>query len=169
MGLHWMVSICKSMYQLYCTTESHSSGSVPCFLGQHLPLELSSWHPFLYQLCHYSPEETEGEQKFIFAAHTGRPLLAQVCHVEPASVAPYAGGAFWVWHTSNRMQAVHCELLCLTSLFLRSSLFSFVVCPFFRHPCTSLLLTRLLRDLQGNLCSLYFPLCITPLSSPPSS
>lgn len=61
------------------------------------------------------------------------------------------GGAFSVWHTSNRMLAVHCELLCLTPLFLRSSLFSFVVCPFFRHPCTSLLLTRLLRDLQGNL------------------
>lgn len=28
----------------------------------------------------------------------------------------------------------------------------------FRHPCKSLLLTRLLRDLQGNLCFFYFPL-----------
>lgn len=57
------------------------------------------------------------------------PLLGQVCHVEPASIAPYAGGVFWVWHSNNRMQAVYCKLLCLKSLFLRGSLFSFVVCP----------------------------------------
>lgn len=68
----------------------------PCQVLQGNICPLSSAHNTLYHLCHRPPEQLKREQKFIFSVHTGRPFLSQVCHVEPASIAPYAGGAFWV-------------------------------------------------------------------------
>lgn len=63
----------------------------PCQVlqGNICPPEHSSYHPLLYHLCHHPPpEQPMRKQKLIFTTYTGRPLLSQVCHVEPASIAP---------------------------------------------------------------------------------
>lgn len=152
-------------YQTFFISKTHSSWSMPDFAGQHLPPELSSQHPLLYHLCHRPPEHPKREQKFLFTVYTGRCLLRQVCHVEPAFIAPYAEGALWVWHSNNRMQAVHCELLCLESLLLQSSLFSFVVSPISDFPAH-----RSCWQASGETCevtsvSFIFP-CITSFPPP---
>lgn len=71
-----------------------------------------------------------------------------------AQQQPHAGCALWA---------------ALPRVFVLAELtFLFCCLLYFRHPSTSLLLTRLRRDLRGNLCFFYFPLH-HPLPSPPSS
>ena len=140
----------------------------PCQVlqGNICPPELSSQHPLLDHLCHHPPEKHERAEIYLRHLHryasfqSGVPCGTSIhrtlnwgSDLSVAQQQPHAGCALWA---------------ALLQVFVLAELtFPFCCLPYFRHPCTSLLLTRLRRDLRGKLCFFYFPLH-QPLHSLPS-
>lgn len=155
------------------TIHSHSSRSIPGFAVRHLPplslAELTTSFAVspLPIILQSSPKKKKSRQYRVVCPQRTSPW--QVCHVEPASTAPLAEGAFRVWHSINRMQTVHCMYAAQAFVHLELTFLYFLSAPHSRHPSTSLPLTRLQRDLQGNCCFLYFHLHppLPPQQQPP--
>lgn len=141
---------------------------MPCFTGQHLP----PWAQLITSLpiFTFSINLQNLRESRIFTSPYTLVRLFSVRSCVPcgtrihrtlhwgsvlfvAQQQPHAGCALWA---------------ALPRVFVPAELtFLFCFLPYFRHPCTSLLLTRLQRDLRGNLCFLYSPL--HPIPPPPSS
>lgn len=170
------IEVFRVGHSLFCCSKEHQpipSRSIPVFHTRFCSRSFAPhcWaHNILsnitFTICHHSSEQSRKRIRNSPPTLCSRQSsLGQVCHVEPASFAPSVWGLFWLWHSLYSVEAVLCKLPCLKSLFMASWLFSFVLFPCFRRPSTSLQLTRLRRDLQGNCCFFIF-LCITPTPSP---